>query len=113
MEFCPRCGTILTPILQGKGPQDTFLVKCKKCGYSNREADEKLELHKFQHTPKQMVAVIEKEQEVSTDQTIPFECPNCGNNLAYVWQVQTRSADEAATQFLRCTNCGYTTREYS
>jgi DNA-directed RNA polymerase subunit M/transcription elongation factor TFIIS len=27
--------------------------------------------------------------------------------------VQTRGADESSTQFLRCTKCNYTFREYS
>ena len=36
-----------------------------------------------------------------------------GINTAYVWQVQTRGADESSTQFLRCTKCNYTFREYS
>jgi len=42
-----------------------------------------------------------------------MECPKCGNNQVYVWQVQTRGADESSTQFFRCTKCGYTFREYS
>ena len=42
-----------------------------------------------------------------------IECPKCGNNVAYVWQVQTRSADESSTQFLRCTKCSHTVREYT
>lgn len=41
------------------------------------------------------------------------ECPKCGNNKAYYWLVQTRSGDEAATRFFRCTKCGHTWRDYS
>jgi len=58
-----------------------------------------------------MVAVIDKEKDLSTEPTIAMECPKCGNSIAYVWQVQTRGADESSTQFLRCTNCGYAYRK--
>jgi len=39
-------------------------------------------------------------------------CPKCGNNEAYYWEVQTRSADEPATRFFKCTRCGHVWREY-
>jgi DNA-directed RNA polymerase subunit M len=60
------------------------------------------------------VAVIGKEeQQLYTTPTIKIYCPQCQNNLANVWQVQTRGSDESSTQFLRCTQCGYTFREYT
>ena len=31
-------------------------------------------------------------------------CPNCGHDLAYFFQMQTRSADEASTLFFKCKN---------
>jgi DNA-directed RNA polymerase III subunit RPC11 len=31
-------------------------------------------------------------------------CPACRNNEAYFYEMQTRSADEPATVFLRCCN---------
>jgi DNA-directed RNA polymerase subunit M len=44
----------------------------------------------IQHRPQQLVAVIGKEeQKLRTLPTLRIECPKCGNNLAYVWQVQT------------------------
>ncbi|MEM3032488.1 MAG: transcription factor S, partial [Nitrososphaerota archaeon] len=45
--------------------------------------------------------------------THDVECPQCGNNEAKWWTVQTRSADEPMTQFFRCTKCGHTWREYA
>jgi len=60
-----------------------------------------------------IIVIGKKEQRLKTLPVINIECPKCGNNLAYVWQVQTRSADESSTQFFRCTKCGYTFREYS
>jgi DNA-directed RNA polymerase subunit M len=119
MEFCPKCGSRLEP-KKGKGKSSKeakLMMVCSKCGYKKREAGKKIEpkLAKvIQHKPQQLVAVIGKEeQKLRTLPTVRIECPKCGNNLAYVWQVQTRGADESSTQFLRCTKCDYTFREYS
>jgi transcription factor S len=113
MEFCPRCGSRLTPKIVESGSQLSLVMVCSKDGFSEAgsEEDEKVDFKTFQHGPKQMIAVIDKDHDISTESTVPIECPRCGNDLAYVWQVQTRSADEASTQFLRCTRCGYTFRE--
>jgi len=117
MEFCPKCGSRLEP-KKGKTPKKAALMLvCPKCGYKKQEKCGKVEpkvAKVIQHNPQQLVAVIGKEeQKLRTLPTVRVECPRCGNNLAYVWQVQTRGADESSTQFLRCTKCGYTFREYS
>lgn len=117
MEFCPKCGTRLVP-KKGKIQRKTCLtLTCPKCNYKKAiegsEAAPKV-AKVIQHNPQQLVAVISKEeQKLRTLPTVRVECPKCGNNLAYVWQVQTRGADESSTQFLRCTKCEYTFREYS
>jgi DNA-directed RNA polymerase subunit M len=117
MEFCPKCGSRLAP-KKGKGGRDaTLVMTCPKCGYQKRMVSKKVEpktAKVVQPDPRQLVAVIGKEeQKLRTLPTVRIECPKCGNNLAYVWQVQTRGADESSTQFLRCTKCNYTFREYS
>lgn len=38
-------------------------------------------------------------------------CPKCGHGSAYFFEVQTRSADEPATLFLRCVRCTHQWRE--
>lgn len=38
-------------------------------------------------------------------------CPRCGGNEAFFHEVQTRSADEPATLFLRCVACAHQWRE--
>jgi DNA-directed RNA polymerase subunit M len=118
MEFCPKCGSRLEPKKSKSGKEATLVLACSKCGYKKPEVDKKTETKLapkvIQHTPQQLVAVIGKEeQKLSTLPTVRIECPKCGNNTAYVWQVQTRGADESSTQFLRCTKCNYTYREYS
>jgi len=117
MEFCPKCGSRLTPKKEKSGTETSVVLTCPKCGYTKPVPDKKVEPNitsVIQHNPQQLVAVIGKEeQKLRTLPTVRIECPKCGNNLAYVWQVQTRGADESSTQFLRCTKCSYTFREYS
>jgi DNA-directed RNA polymerase subunit M len=117
MEFCPKCGSRLAPKKGKTGKETTLVMTCPKCGYKKRASDKKIEPKTakiIQPNPRQLVAVIGKEeQKLRTLPTVRIECPKCGNNLAYVWQVQTRGADESSTQFLRCTKCEYTYREYS
>ena len=117
MEFCPKCGTRLEPKKTKNGKETSLVLVCPKDGYK-KETGKKVEPPKvgkvIQHSPQQLVAVIGKEeQKLRTLPTVRIECPKCGNNTAYVWQVQTRGADESSTQFLRCTKCNYTFREYS
>jgi DNA-directed RNA polymerase subunit M len=116
MEFCPKCGSRLVP-KKPKGKETSLGLVCPKCGYKKRIPTKKVApkvAKVIEHNPQQLVAVIGKEeQKLRTLPTVRIECPKCGNNLAYVWQVQTRGADESSTQFLRCTKCAYTFREYS
>jgi DNA-directed RNA polymerase subunit M len=105
MEFCPKCGSRLVP-KKGKGKEESLMLACPKCGYKKHASGGKVE-------PKVAKVIGKEEQKLRTLPTVRMECPKCGNNLAYVWQVQTRGADESSTQFLRCTKCSYTFREYS
>jgi DNA-directed RNA polymerase subunit M len=112
MEFCPKCETRLVSEPK-KGKKGAYLV-CPKCGY--RKSIETLVTAAKVSGAKeqdQIIVIGKKEQKLQTMPTITIECPKCGNNLAYVWQVQTRGADESSTQFFRCTKCSYTFREYS
>ncbi|MDR2699610.1 MAG: transcription factor S [Nitrososphaerota archaeon] len=117
MEFCPKCGSRLEPKKSKTGKKASLILACFKCGYKKSETGVTIEpkiAKVIQHNPQQFVAVIGKEeQKLNTLPTVRVECPKCGNNTAYVWQVQTRGADESSTQFLRCTKCNYTYREYS
>ena len=116
MEFCPKCGSRLEPKKSKTGKEALLMLVCPKCGYKKQESAKKVEpvVKVIQHNPQQLVAVIGKEeQKLRTLPTVRIECPKCGNNTAYVWQGQTRGADESSTQFLRCTKCNFTFREYS
>jgi len=113
MDFCLKCGTRLTPKKVKSKNQAIIVLVCNKCGQKIRETKEDLKIKgkAITHSPKQFVSVLEKENQLSTMPTIQFMCTKCGNNIAYAWQVQTRSSDESSTQFLRCTSCNYTYRE--
>jgi DNA-directed RNA polymerase subunit M len=117
MEFCPKCGSRLVLKKEKAGEKKSLMLVCSKCGYrkSGLGSDATRNTSKIMPPdPQKLVVVIgKKEQKLRTLPTARIECPKCGNNLAYVWQVQTRSADESSTQFFRCTKCGYTFREYS
>lgn len=117
MDFCPKCGSRLVPKKGKSSDPESISLVCPKCGFKKQPQGKKVEptvAKVIQHKPQELVAVIGKEeQKLRTLPTVRVECPKCGNNTAYVWQVQTRGADESSTQFLRCTKCSYTFREYS
>ena len=114
MEFCPKCGSRLEPKKTGEG--NDFVLSCAKCGFSKEPANKKVEARTgavIQPKPTKFMTVVSQEDEVNTMAKIKKQCDKCGNMEVYVWQVQTRGGDEASTQFMRCTKCGHTFREYT
>lgn len=97
--FCPKCGSIM------------LTNKCS-CGYKNKEGT-KIQL--TENTNKKIgdLAVVDPEQEEKTMPVANIECPKCGHNKAYHWEVQTRAGDEPATKFFKCVKCKGTWRDYS
>lgn len=96
MNFCPKCGGML----MGNG--------CTKCDYVSEkeikiESSEKI----VNNNP---VAVITNDIEMFP--IVAAKCPKCNHNEAYFWSSQTRSGDEPATSFFKCTKCKHTRREY-
>ena len=113
MEFCPICGSFLALVKSKVGDETVVVLACSKCGYKKQGSVEKAQV-KVGKKPKEAVTIIsEEDQKMNTLPTIRMECPKCGNHLVFVWQVQTRGGDEASTQFMRCTKCGHTFREYT
>ncbi len=102
IEFC-ECGGVLAPA--GKN-----MMKCRSCG---KEINKKVSGEIRTESRKSDVIVIESNKPDRLPDT-QKKCPKCGNERAYWWLIQTRSADEAPTQFFRCTNgkCKHTWREY-
>ncbi len=108
MKFCPRCGSILIPTTEnGKK-----ILKCPKCGYT--EAGDRGGAYtvkeEIRRRPRDIIQVVDID--VSTLPVVDYKCEACGNDKAYVFEVQTRSADEPATRIYICTKCGKRYREY-
>ena len=105
--FCPKCSALLVP----KEVKGKKLIVCS-CGYSEKaEGDMSI---------KESVAKSDRKLEVVGEQdenTLPIAdeeiCSKCNNKGAYYWFIQTRSADEPETRFLKCTECKHTWREYA
>ena len=115
MEFCPECGSRLELRKVKVGDDYEVVLACCKCDYQKQGTKRvRPKANEIIKTPKKAVTVISKEdQKMTTLPTLKVECPKCGNNLVYVWQVQTRGGDESSTQFMRCTKCEHTFREYT
>ncbi|MCD6458461.1 MAG: transcription factor S [Thermofilum sp. ex4484_82] len=107
MKYCPRCGTLLRPQKTDNG----IILVCPHCQFreENLSNDSYRIKNKVYHHPSQKFYVAEDEILLPRTKII---CPKCGNNEAYYWMRQTRSGDEPATRFFKCTKCGYTWREY-
>jgi len=60
---------------------------------------------------KKEVAVV-RETEGEVKPIVEINCPECKNDKAYFWTMQTRSSDESETKFYKCTKCKYTWRDY-
>ncbi len=113
MEFCAECGSRLIPRKVNSGKQALVMLACTKCEFKKQELNNNVKVSSriIEHNPKQFVAVIGKEEQLSILPTLHIDCPRCSNNTANVWQVQTRGSDESSTQFFRCLRSGYTYRE--
>jgi len=111
MKFCPNCGTILA--LTHNEQDTTLRFCCPQCQYVEGDLlPQKPEVTSITNVYGSVV-VVDKDLDLRTTSTERAECPKCHHTLAYVWQVQTRAADEGATQFYRCTQCGFTWRLYT
>lgn len=85
-------------------------MTCTSCGAKDEKAEHTI-LKEEQRTSKK-IEVIDSEKE----QNLPITnetCEKCGHKRAYYWLLQTRSADEAETKFMRCEKCNHTWRDYS
>ncbi len=107
MEFCPKCGNVLIPVKVKK----KIKLYCKKCN-KYYEVKKRVKLTEKFSTSSREIVVIEKDEGLKEFPITKITCPKCGNEKAYWWMQQTRSADEPPTIFYRCTKCGYMWREY-
>jgi DNA-directed RNA polymerase subunit M len=110
MEFCPSCEKRMVL----KRTKDGAVYICPACKCKKTTKSSTAAKAVAPKKPRETIVVIGKEdQDLKTNPTTKIKCPKCENNLAYTWQVQTRSGDEGATQFFRCTKCNHTFRLYT
>jgi DNA-directed RNA polymerase subunit M len=113
MEFCPNCDCRLEP----RKVDEQVVLACPKCNYTKQASSNRAQakvVKVIQPTTQPFMTVVTAEDsKINTMATIKMKCDKCGNTECYVWQVQTRGGDEASTQFMRCTKCGHTFREYT
>lgn len=107
MRTCQRCGNILIP----KRIKNKIVLYCRKCD-RNYSFNENLVLEsKVKKESEEAILISRKEREKNLPKT-KVTCPKCGNDEAYYYLQQTRSADEPPTVFYTCTKCGYSWRSF-
>ncbi|MEK6967416.1 MAG: transcription factor S [Nanoarchaeota archaeon] len=102
--FCPKCGSILIP----KKVDSKKILACS-CGFNSKDI-KTATITEDVRKPDMKIEVVKKGEEPLPK--IDAECPTCKHDKAYYWTIQTRSADEAETKFLKCEKCGHTWRDY-
>ena len=109
MRFCPKCETRLRP-----APGEE-LVECPKCGFTAKRGQQEKNTTMLgsKKTGSNASLKVMEGETVDALPTTSIECPHCKNGIAFWWMLQTRSADEATTQFFRCTKCSHTWRNYA
>ena len=103
MEFCDVCGSMMKT-------HDGVWV-CGSCGFEKpRDAarEEKMVTTSGQEES-EVVDITEAEGEGRP--TTTAHCSECGNDRAYWYMQQIRSADESETRFFVCTECDHKWRE--
>jgi DNA-directed RNA polymerase subunit M len=106
MEFCPDCGSIIQPETNDDGQT---VLDCSNCSYSDTQDDA---VSFSEKSKKQEGVEVIEDEENDTKPVVEKECPECDNDEAKFWTMQTRAGDEAETRFFECTACGHTWREY-
>ncbi len=103
MEFCDECGSMM------KTQGDVWA--CGSCGFE-KPRDSASEEALTTTTSQEQTEVIDvSDVEDSGLPTTDAYCPECGNDRAYWYLQQIRSADESETRFFVCTECEYRWRE--
>ncbi len=104
MKFCPSCEVRLK-----KGDSG---LKCPQCDYVEGRNKSAAKKPAVEEPGVPEINVLDEGEGKETLPTIKIDCEKCGHDEAVWWMLQTRSADEATTQFYRCVKCSHTWRNY-
>lgn len=109
LSFCPYCSNML---LISPGDDNCNRLYCPTCPYEFLVAG--IQLFDRKVLPRKEVDDVLGGEGAwdNVDQTTA-QCPidSCGNDKAYFFQLQIRSADEPMTTFYKCTKCNHQWRE--
>jgi len=100
MEFCDECGSMMRA-------EDGLWV-CASCGH---EQPKDPEANYVVTEDQEASEIIETSSGGSGLPTTNARCSECGNDRAYWYMQQIRSADESETRFFVCTECEHKWRE--
>lgn len=105
MMFCPSCANLLRVGKTHLGLQ----CFCPTCPYTYEIIEPIVSTASLkQKTVDDVLGGEEAWKNVDKTDAI---CPKCSHGKAYFMQIQTRSADEPASLFYKCVNCGEQWRE--
>jgi DNA-directed RNA polymerase subunit M len=103
MEFCDDCGSMM------KTNDDKWV--CGSCGFEKvRDSAKEAQMVTTQGQEKSEVVDVSDAEDKGLP-TTTVHCPKCGNDRAYWYMQQIRSADESETRFFVCTECEHKWRE--
>ena len=102
MEFCDDCGSIMHK------EDDTWV--CRSCGNESFRTSADQQMITTQSQQDEGVIDVSDAEDRGLP-TTEVHCSNCGNDRAYWYMQQIRSADESETRFFICTECEHRWRE--
>jgi DNA-directed RNA polymerase subunit M len=103
MEFCDECGSMM------KTDGDEWV--CGNCGFVKpRDGAAEATMTTTQGQEESEVIDVSDAENRGLP-TTEAHCSECGNDEAYWYMQQIRSADESETRFFVCTNCEHRWRE--
>ncbi|KAK9465946.1 hypothetical protein V1512DRAFT_277060 [Lipomyces arxii] len=111
--FCTDCGNLLDSIASAQR-----LLICAQCGasypskdFENLTVTTKSAETAFPSSLRQKRSVVKttlrRDEQNEEGATIKEKCPQCGKDEMQYYSLQLRSADEGATIFYSCIDCGY------
>lgn len=102
MEFCDECGSMM------KTQDGVWVCPDGHTKVRNEEQEKQMVTTQGQQES-EIVDVSDAEDKGLPTTTV--HCSECGNDRAYWYMQQIRSADESETRFFVCTECEHKWRE--